>query len=86
MMPSADWSICPQGDFVKVAVEKIVGWIDDPAAHVDDCRRARHAFEAALTEAQTALDNFVHWVCREPDHGFVLRSADVSPQPGSASV
>ena len=73
MMPRAAWSIDVTGDFVQPAVEQIVHWIDDGVAYAADCRLARQQFEAALEEARAALDNFVHWVCREPDQGFVLR-------------
>jgi glycosyltransferase involved in cell wall biosynthesis len=73
MMPRAAWSIGVGEDFVQRAVEEVVRWMDDGAAYAADCRLAREHFEAALAEARRALDNFVHWVCREPRPGFVLR-------------
>jgi hypothetical protein len=85
MMPRAAWSIAVGEDFVKPAVEQIVRWMDDDAAYAADCRLARRQFEAALEDARAALENFVHWVCREPDHGFVLRGG-AKPRPDSRAT
>jgi glycosyltransferase involved in cell wall biosynthesis len=86
MMPCRDWSIAAESDFVEPAVRQIVRWIDDRAAYVEACQLARKQSGALLEEARTALDNFVHWVCREPDQGFVHRGAEepFTTTPGNA--
>src|SRR6185369_17585324 len=73
MLPRREWSICPQGDFVKPAVSQIYRWLDDPADFGVACRLARQSYDAALVDAREAMDDFVHWVCGEPDRGFVRR-------------
>jgi glycosyltransferase involved in cell wall biosynthesis len=86
MMPRAEWSIGVGGDFVRPAVDQIERWIDDPAAYAADGRLARQSFDAAIVGARAALESFVHWVCREPDHGFVRRGAEDATTTNPACV
>ena len=86
MLPRAQWSIGVEADFVPPAVDQIERWIDDPTAYAADCRLARSTFDAAILEARSALDDFVHWVCLEPDHGFVRRGAEDSRPTTPASL
>lgn len=77
MGPAKSWSIPVDDDFVTRAVIQIEMWIDDPAAYADACRLARQRYEELLDEARQSLENFIHWICCEPDNGFVRRSAQV---------
>lgn len=86
MMPRTAWSIPPSSNFVEPAVDQIERWIDDPAAYAADRALARDTYEKALAEARAALDNFVHWVCGEPDDGFVRRGTENSSINKSAAV
>ncbi len=82
MLPRDSWSIPADADFVLPAVEQLERWIAFPEEYATDCRVARSAFDAAIIESQTALDNFLHWICLEPDHGFV-RCGEVEIPPTS---
>jgi len=86
MLPRAQWSIGVDADFVQPAVDQIEHWIDDPTAYATDCRLARSTFDTAIVEARAALDDFVHWLCLEPDHGFVRRGQEDSWPTTPASV
>jgi glycosyltransferase involved in cell wall biosynthesis len=76
MLPIAAWLVPPDADFVMPAADQLERWINSSSEYVADGQRARKAFDAAIKDARIALDSFVHWVCLEPDHGFVRRGVD----------
>jgi glycosyltransferase involved in cell wall biosynthesis len=71
MGPAKDWSIATDADFVSAAAGQIERWISAPTEYTSARRLARRRFDTMLEEAAESLDNFIHWIFREPDNGFV---------------
>jgi glycosyltransferase involved in cell wall biosynthesis len=69
--PKSEWSIPPDGNFVESAARQIGTWIDDPQEFASARKYAMHRYDALISDAMRALENFVLWVRREACAEFV---------------